>query len=371
MQRETWVPRILLVDDEAENLNSLRRYLLDNAPDWEVDTARSENEAIGRLNGDPTIDVVITDLVMITDQGGIDVLRTARSRDPLAMVIVITAFEKKLDRYQAFELGAFDCVQKNTPGLVAAEEILVKTRAALRVRSLAIQNIADQKRLAFLRRYFDPKVFGAIEKDPALLELKTRTVTIAFWDIRGFSRLSETLKAYPELITGFLNDYFQAATEVVFEHDGVLDKFIGDGVMALFGALGATDGDDRRQAENAVRSALEFRVRFASVIETWLPRWTLYTPEKISIGLGCGIHTGESLVGNVGTEIRDQYTALGPHVNFASRLESRAGAGQILISSSTAARLPTAFEVVETETLSGIKNIAGEFIVSEVRGRKV
>ena len=364
------MPRILLVDDEIENLNSLRRYLLDNAPDWEIDTARSETEALERLNRDPVVDVVITDLVMITDQGGIEVLRTARARDSLAMVIVITAFEKKLDRYQAFELGAFDCVQKNTPGLVAAEEILVKTRAALRVRALALQNIADQKRLAFLSRYFDPRVFGAIEKDPALLDLKLRTVTLVFWDIRGFSRLSETLKAYPELITGFLNDYFKAATQVVFDHGGVLDKFIGDGVMALFGALTSNDSDDRSQAEHAVRAALAFRARFATLVDMWLPQWTLYTPEKISVGLGCGIHTGESLVGNVGTEIRDQYTALGPHVNFAARLESKAGAAQILISSSTAVRLPNSFEVVETETLTGIKNIPGEFVVSEVRGLK-
>ncbi len=103
------------------------------------------------------VDAIITDLKMATDQSGMEVLRQAKERDPLVMVIMITAFEKLLDRYRAFELGAFDCVQKNTPGIIAAEEIFVKTQAALRFREMALQQVENQKRLAFLRRYFDPR----------------------------------------------------------------------------------------------------------------------------------------------------------------------------------------------------------------------
>ncbi|MDI6736377.1 MAG: response regulator, partial [bacterium] len=127
------MPNILIVDDESENLRSLKRYLEDATPDWDVSTVQNENEAKVIMKAQPP-DVVISDLVMATEQSGMEVLRHAKEKDPLVMVIFVTAFEKKLDRYRAFDLGAFDCVVKNVPGVIAAEEILVKTKAALRFR---------------------------------------------------------------------------------------------------------------------------------------------------------------------------------------------------------------------------------------------
>jgi len=90
-------------------------------------------------------------------------------------------------------------------------------------------------------------------------------------------------------------------------------------------------------------------------------------PDKIEIGLGCGIHTGEVLVGNVGTEFRDQFTALGPNVNFTSRIESRSKASQILISQSTEARVRGAVKIVRDSEISEIKNIPGTFVLYEVK----
>lgn len=354
------MPTILIVDDESENLRSLRRYLQDRKPEWEVKTAQSEDTARQVLTGE-SIDVVISDLVMATEQGGMEVLRVAKDKDPLLMVILITAFEKKLERYKAFELGAFDCIQKNVPGVIAAEEIVVKTQAALGFRDLAMREIETEQRLALLRRYFDPKVFDLIERSPDLLEIHSQTVTVCFWDIRGFSHLCETLKAHPTLISGFLKQYCAKAAEVIFEHGGVLDKFMGDGVMALFGALNHKADEGRQDAAAAVSAARAFRERFAILVRDWLEQWKLYTPHEIHIGLGCGIHTGEALVGNVGTDIRDQFTALGPHVNFAQRVESRADKGQILVSSSTEARIKGQFNMVDAGVIDDVKNIAGEF----------
>lgn len=121
------MPTILIVDDELQNLNALKRELNDKGVVWTILTAQSEVEAAALLNQYP-VDVVITDLVMKTDQSGMEVMRLAKAKDPLIMVILITAFEKHLDRYRAFDLGAFDCVQKNMPGIVAAEEIFVKLK---------------------------------------------------------------------------------------------------------------------------------------------------------------------------------------------------------------------------------------------------
>jgi adenylate cyclase len=360
------MPRILLVDDAEANTSSLALELQDLNPDWEIVTANSEAAARPILEaGD--IDLVLTDLVMVNEQGGMQVLEDAKQRDPLIMVILFTAYEAKLDRYKAFELGAFDCIQKNVPGVIAREEINVKARAALRFRELTKREIEQMRRLTFLQRYFDPRVYSVIERDPSVLDLKRQTVTIAFWDIRGFSRLCEILKAHPTLIAGFLRDYSQSASEAIFANGGVLDKFIGDGVMGLFGALGSIDSDGKQDAENAIKAAVDFRERFTSIVERWSQEWALYTPEVIEVKLGCGIHTGvDTLVGNVGTSDRDQFTALGPHVNFAARLEGRATEGEILLSSTTEARIRGRAKVKRRERINDVKNIPGEFAVYEV-----
>jgi len=355
--------RILIVDDERENLDALKLALGDENPSWEILTATSEADGMAiierQLGQKEPVDVVLTDLVMANERSGMNVLQEARKADPLIMAILFTAKEKSLDRYAAFDYGAFDVFEKNIRGAAAAREINVKTRAALRYREWS-------QRINFLRRYFDPKVFDAIERDPSLLAVGQRTLTICFWDIRGFSRLCEILKAHPTLVTNFLREYSDLAARAIFEHGGVLDKFIGDGVMALFGVLNHRNGEGREDALAAVRSAMALRSRFDGLVSHWMEQWKLYTPHVIRIGLGCGIHTGEAIVGNVGTDFRDQFTALGPHVNFAQRIESQAGEGQILVSQTTQARIAPSIPATDFSELNNIKNIPGNYKVYSV-----
>jgi class 3 adenylate cyclase len=357
------MPRILIVDDEKENRDALKRALSDENPDWELFTA------VGDVDGTATIasqlackmpvDVVLTDLVMDTEQSGMTMLRDARRLDPLIMAILFTAKEKSLDRFAAFDFGAFDVVEKNIRGTAAVREINIKTRAALRYREWS-------QRINFLRRYFDPRVFEVIERDASLLALKQRMVTICFWDIRGFSLLCEILKAHPTLIAGFLKEYCEIAARTIFDRGGILDKFIGDGVMSLFGVLNHKGDEGTADALAAVKAAIDLQVAFDGLIERWMPQWSLYTPQKIEIGLGCGIHTGEVLVGNVGTDFRDQFTALGPHVNFAQRIEARALPGQILVSQSTEARVGREVRLVAVGEINDVRNIPGRFSVFAV-----
>ena len=131
--------------------------------------------------------------------------------------------------------------------------------------------------------------------------------------------------------------------------------------MALFGVLNHKDDEGKTDAIAAVRAALDMRSRFDPLVDRWMQQWTLYTPQKIEIGFGCGIHTGEVLVGNVGTDFRDQFTALGPNVNFAQRVESRAGSGQILISQSTEARVRSVIATTSAGEIGDVKNIPGQF----------
>jgi adenylate cyclase len=351
---------ILVVDDEAHNLNALCRELRERSPHWNV-FAASGPTAATRIIKDSELDVVITDLVMVNEQSGIEVLSYAKAKDPLIMVILITAFERRLDRYRAFELGAFDCIQKNMPGVVAVDEIFVKTQAALRFRKLALQQLESQRRIDFLRRYFDPGVFEVLAKEPELLDVRSDILTICFWDIRGFSKLCEILKAHPPLIAGFLREYFEIASKIIFEHHGVLDKFMGDGVMGLFGALAHEADRESENAIHAIDAAIQLEHVFGNVLRKWSEKWTLANPQTIDIGLACGIHTGEVLIGNVGTEFRDQYTALGPNVNFARRIEAHAGKNEILISASTEIRVRHRFSLDDGDIMNNVKNIPGEF----------
>jgi len=354
--------RVLIVDDEKVNRDALKRALGDENPDWEIDVAPSDAEGLSKLRkqlqkGEP-IDVVLTDLVMQTEQNGMNMLQEARKVDPSVMAILFTAKEKSLDRYAAFDYGAFDVVEKNIRGAAAVHEINIKTRAALRYRE-------SSQRINFLRRYFDPMLFDAIEKDPSVLALSPRMITVCFWDIRGFSLVCEILKQHPTLISGFLKEYFEEASRTVFKHGGMLDKFIGDGVMALFGVLNHKNDNGVEDAMNAVRAGLDLRERFQKVVNKWMWEWKLYSPQRIEIGLGCGIHTGEVLVGNVGTDFRDQFTALGPHVNFAARIEGRSKSGQVLLSQSTESRVKAVFQLTLADRINDIKNIPGEFQLYE------
>jgi class 3 adenylate cyclase/DNA-binding NarL/FixJ family response regulator len=358
---------ILLVDDNASNLEAYKLTLEDSGIATNIYEAKNEAEAKAiLLDKDKFVDIVITDLMMVSETGGIDVLMAAKEKDPLIMVIIITAYEKKLDRYKAFDIGAFDCIEKGTPGVITGQEMVVKAKNAIRFRETAMNLLISQKRLDFLKRYFDPRVYGTIEKNPDLLIPKNRIVTIVFWDIRGFSLLSEILKGHPDLIAGFLREYFEMASQVIFKHQGVLDKFIGDGVMAIFGALNGKDKEGRQDAINAVGAALDMRREFQHIYSKWLAQWTLYSPQAIDIGIGCGIHTGEALVGNLGTEDRDHFTAIGPHVNLAARIESKSGKAQIRLSNSTRVRIDGHFNVNLTETLNDIKNIPGTFEIFEI-----
>lgn len=356
-------PSVLIIDDEPENLTALKRHLGDENPGWLIFTAPGEEA--GKqvikdqiLKNEP-IDVLITDLVMESENSGMNIIEYARRLDPAIMTILFTAKEKNLDRYAAFELGAFDVVEKNIRGVSAAREILIKTRAALGFRR-------QHDHLAFLRRYFDPKVFSSIENNRSILNLSPKTITIVFWDIRGFSKLCHTLKAHPTLIADFLREYMETAAKTIFSHNGCLDKFIGDGVMSLFGVLNHQADNGARDAINAVGASIDMFAAFDEVYRKWLQQWRLYTAEKIDIGIGCGVHTAETLVGNVGTEFRDQFTALGDPVNLASRFEAKAKAGQILISQSTQSRIQNKFKVQKAITISDIKNIPGEFDLFEI-----
>jgi len=204
-------------------------------------------------------------------------------------------------------------------------------------------------------RYVAREVVEEILKDPEQLALtgEQREVTVLFCDIRGFTPLAERLT--PPQVVSLLNEFYTLMIETTFKHDGTLDKFLGDAVMAVFGAPIAHPD----HAMRAVKTALDMRSGIAELNERRA------TEGKEPIRVGIGVSLGEVVAGTVGTEDRMEYTVIGDSVNLAARLESNAKAGSILISHRTYERVKDLVNVAPLGSLK-VKGKEEEVDVYEV-----
>ena len=161
-------------------------------------------------------------------------------------------------------------------------------------------------------QYVSKDVYDQLVANPDLARLggQRRQMTVLFSDIRGFTTVSE--KGQPEEIVAILNEYFTRMVEIVFAHKGTLDKFVGDMVMALFGA----PLDDPNHAEHAVDAALEMIRELNRLNEKWTAEG------RPALDIGIGINTGPMIAGNIGSEAIMSYTVIGDAVNLGARLES-------------------------------------------------
>ncbi len=194
-------------------------------------------------------------------------------------------------------------------------------------------------------RYFAPNVAADIAQQDGAVRLggERRPITVLFSDIRGFTAISESMS--PDAIAQLLTEYFTEMVEVIFEHGGTLDKFIGDAVMALWGApISHSDDPDR---------AVEAAVAMQQAIEQLNRRWV--ASGRPEIGVGMGISHGDVFAGNIGSDRRLEYTVIGDAVNVASRLCAEAGPGEILVSEALlhVTRKPVNYEYLPELGLKG------------------
>lgn len=209
--------------------------------------------------------------------------------------------------------------------------------------NLAISDNANQKILTRLQRQLDPAIIEYLS-DPNATLIQNRILTIVFWDISNFSKLTEVFKDHPELIAVFLNEYLGVAVPIIHEYGGIIDKFIGDGILAYFG-FKEPDDDGSFGASNAILAALSLKKAFKNFKHNWLDIWKTVSNFDISIDVKCGVNTGFVLVGLMGSQERDQFTVIGTHVNLASRLEGIAEADQIVISQYTMEKVAQKFNL--------------------------
>ncbi len=240
-------------------------------------------------------------------------------------------YADRLDPFAAFSPDHLELIS----AVAAQTAVTVETVNAH--KRLAREEVARANYSRFMPEY----VVKQLLENPDSFRLggANQTITVLFADIRGFTAFSEDKN--PERVVGLLNHYFSAMTEIIFEHGGTLDKYIGDELMALFGAPTATPED----ARNAVNVAVAMQKRLLTL-----------NPELESLGfpkieVGIGLHTGEATIGYIGSEQRSEYTAIGDTVNLASRLQSNASGGQILLSDATARAAGDIFPMIQREPL--------------------
>jgi adenylate cyclase len=224
----------------------------------------------------------------------------------------------------------------------------VAAQAATAVEAARSQERAQREAMAraAFARFMPEHIIKELVENPQKFQLggTNKRVTALFCDVRGFAKLSH--RARPETIVDLLNILFTEMAAEIFQHQGTLNKYLGDGLMALFGAPveGTTD------AVNAVTAAIGMQRRIKEV------NAQLAAKNLPSVQLGIGINTGEATVGCIGAEQRSEYTAIGDTINIASRIEGQAKPGQILVTEATAQELGDHFTLSESWAVE-VKNI--------------
>ena len=255
-------------------------------------------------------------------------------------------YADRLDSFSAFCQDDLELIS----AVAAQTAVTVETIKAH--KRLAREEVARANYSRFMPEYV---VKELLEKpDSFKLGGANQTITVLFADIRGFTSLSENEN--PEKVVGLLNNYFTAMTEIIFKNGGTLDKYLGDGLMAIFGAPNAS----KKDADNAVKTAIAMQKRLTELNKE------LKIEGFPEILIGIGLHTGVATIGYIGSEQRSEYTAIGDTVNLASRLESNAKGGQILISEATGKACSETFQIRKCEPLV-VKNRAQPVSLFEVK----
>jgi len=210
---------------------------------------------------------------------------------------------------------------------------LLDVRQKARGVAMVLDDISEKKRMESVKRYLPPALVEQVRDLDAAQRPQRRELSVMFADITGFSTISENME--PETLIQYLNQYFTIAAEAINDYGGVIDKFMGDAVMALFNTQ---LNPQENHAEMAVRTAIS--------MQRALEKYQATVPEDRRLFFSVGIHMGEAVAGNVGSHFRKDFTAIGDAVNLSKRLEETAQASQVVISSALYERVK---EIVEVE----------------------
>lgn len=346
---------ILAVDDRSENRELLARYLTRSG--HFVVTAADGQQALETL-AKTDVDVVLLDRRM-PGMDGREVLAKIKAdeRWRATPVIMISGEQDMQGIVDCIEAGADDYLFK------PFNPVLLQARIKAGIERKRWHDREDEYRgqlernERFIRatfgRYLSDEIVTEILERPEGLELggDLREVTIMMSDIRGFTTLSEQLP--PARVVTMLNRYLGAMTEIIFQHRGTIDEFLGDAILAVFGAPQKHDDDPQLAANCALAMQRAMAEINRANVRDGLPELTM----------GIALNTGKVIAGNIGSERRSKYGFVGHAMNVTSRIEDICDAGEILIAESTCRSLGSAFEVGQRRELQapGIDELLGVF----------
>lgn len=306
--------KILVADDNPSNVELLKDIL--RVSGYQILSAQDGKTAL-TIAQEQIPDLVILDINM-PGMSGIDVCAELKQNDITSRIpiIMLTAMTDVENRVKALSLGADDYLTKP----YSPRELVARIQRSLRTKVEAddLRQKRDVIRQTF-ERFVAPSIVNQMLERPQQVTLggRLQEVTVMFADLEGFTSLSE--KTEPEALLKLLSGYHSLVVKIIQQYNGTIDKFIGDCVMALYN----TPVEQSDHIAAAVKSALH--------IQDEIYWYHQKLPAEHRLKINFGIHTGEAVVGNVGTSNLMDFTAVGDTVNVAARLQTSADNGQIFV----------------------------------------
>jgi len=345
--------KILVVDDEADLevliKQKFRQKIRQN--EYEFIFAINGRHALEQLNEHHDVDVVLSDINM-PEMDGLTLLSKLNERNALLKSVIVSAYGDMDNIRTAMNRGAFDFVTKP----VNFSDLEITIDRTVKHVGMIKDTLKAMKENNILKMYVDETVLnfmGSREIGASLFDNETIEGTVAFIDICGFTAISENHP--PDEVVGLLNEYFDIMARSIIEENGIVDKFMGDAVLAVF--------KGGNHLERAINACLNIKEEISNKPEI---EGRMNFKPNVSIG----INTGEMISGNIGSSTlrRLDYTVIGDTVNTAARLQSSAKEGQIFIADISYQLVKDTFKC-EPIGLMEMKNKRVPLMVHEVLGR--
>ena len=323
--------RVLVVDDDSDMATLLKRTI--EKEGMAADTVFDGDAALVRAMSSPP-DLIVLD-VMLPGMSGFDICERLKADEVTALIpiILVTSLEDSRSRVRGIEAGADDFLSKP----VKVEELMARvktlrrlheTRRELEARRLSAEVQRKEAIRRAFSRYISPRlaerIISDLREDGLPFEHHAQRISVValFADLRGFTRLTETIEV--DRVVAMLNEYFAVITEAAYRNDGTIFSMAGDCLLVGFNVpFPQADAPQR-----AWRTAEDMIAGFAPVLAGWTQGGGMPT------GVGIGIAAGEAIIGNVGSPHHMSYTIIGDAVNTAARLMQMARAGELLVSGS-------------------------------------
>lgn len=342
--------KILIVDDETDLEMLIRQKFRQKIREqqYEFVFAINGNDALKKIQLHPDIEIVLSDINM-PEMDGLTLLSRLNESNPLLKTVIVSAYGDMDNIRKAMNRGAFDFVTKP----VNFEDLELTMEKTIQYVAMIRETLKAIKENNILKMYVDENVLkfmGSREFETSLLENETVEASVVFIDICGFTAISES--ETPNYVVNLLNEYFDIMVNEIIQQKGIVDKFIGDAIMAVF--KGPFHLDRAIDASLNIRNAID-KLPVIAGESRFKPR--------VSIG----IDSGEVVSGNIGSSKlrRLDYTVIGDRVNVASRLQSAAKENQILISEENYLKINKSFVCTKIGDIA-LKNKEMPVVVYEV-----